>query len=264
MTLEKKILVPLDVSVKTFRELQFVLKNAPLFNWSVFIIVPFENDQPDNKENVDQQLEGIIDQVKRDFPLVEVRGEAIQGSMLQVILDLNTSEHIDLVVSGQYADISHYTTRNIMEGLVEECYMPILVLPESKPIPDLHRIGVMTSFHEDEIESIKLVEQLFDGKLFITVFHIANEGEKDIALERMHEWELDVRGNIKKVDIDFLVIEANRVIDGVASAITEKGIDILVVTSIAETFVKRIISRNYFKEFAQSQLSQPTLFVRCD
>ncbi|MDM8175552.1 MULTISPECIES: hypothetical protein [Olivibacter] len=264
MSGRKKVLIPLNFSVKTFYVLQFVLKKANLFDWSVFIILSFENDKSENKEDIDQKLEHLMRQAKNDFPLVHIRGEAIQGDILQFLLDLNRSEHFDLIVSGQYADILHYASRDLTEGLVEQCYTPVLVLPESQHLPNLRHVGVMTSFHENEIESIKLVEQLFDGKLDITVFHVANEEKKELAYERMREWELDIRGNIEKVDIHFLVVEADTVLEGVKRAINEEDIDVLVVTSIAKTFVKKILSKNLFKELTQVQVMRPTLFVKCD
>lgn len=260
MATEKKILVPVNASMQTFHVLRFVLKNAPLFNWLVIVVLAFETD----KEDVDFELEQLLSGIKSDFPSTKIRGEAIHGDLLEVLLDLNASEHFDLIVSGQYTNVLYYTTANLMEGLVEQCYTPILVLPESQNLLDLRRVGIMTSFHEDEIESIKLVEQLFNGSLFMTVFHVTNENEEDTAFKRMREWELDIRGNIEKNNIEFNVIKADSVLEGVKHIIAEKNLDVLVVTSIAKSFVQKLLSKNLFKELTKTQVMQPTLFVKCD
>ncbi|WP_134090503.1 universal stress protein [Olivibacter sp. XZL3] len=263
MTVEKKVLVPLDFSAKTFHVLQFVLRNAGTFNWSVFVLLSFDNERLDENENIDQAFERLLTQFRSEFPLVKISGEAIRGDLLQMLLEVNTNEHFDLIVSAQYTDVLQYTTRNLMEGLVEQCYTPVLVLPENSDLPDLQRIGVMTSFHEDEIESIKLVEQLFNGKLFVTIFHILEENENERSLERMREWELVVKGNIENSKVGFLVVESESVIEGVRRVIMGERIDLLVVTSISKTFIQKLLSRDLFKELTQTRVMQPTLFIRC-
>lgn len=263
MTVEKKVLVPLDFSAKTFHVLQFVLRNAIAFNWSVFVLLSFGDERLNENENIDQAFERLLSQFRNEFPLVNISGEAIKGDQLQVLLEVSTNEHFDLIVSAQYTDVLQYSTRNLMEGLVEQCYTPVLVLPENSNLRDLNRVGVMTSFHEDEIESIKLVEQLFNGRLFMTIFHILEEKEKARSLERVQEWELVVKGNIENSHIGFLVVESDSVIEGVRQAIVDERIDLLVVTSISKTFIQKLLSRDLFKELTQSQVMQPTLFVRC-
>jgi len=258
------VLVPIDLTEQTQEVAVDILNIAKKFDWTIYFVYPFSQEEMLSEHDPDQSMEELLSSMRAIFSDTLIHGETVQGDLSEVILKISATEEILLIV------LIHEDVKNLKYGalmgqlstLMEKCHTPILTIPDIRTIKGVQHIGLLSSFHTNEIESLEVVDNLFNHLASIIAFHIYDKDAERIN-SQMKQWELDVRGNIRSTHLTFLTYRADDIISGVKSIINEYQLDLLVVTSISKSFIETLFSKNILKEFIHHPLITPTLFIKC-
>lgn len=264
MIAKKTVLVPIDLTERPDEVAARVLNLAQKFDWAIYLVYPFAHEDVLENYDPDQVMEKLIIKMKANFQGITLQGEAVQGDLSDIVLNISEAEEIFLVIliHDDIKNIQRTPLINKLSALMEKCYTPVLTIPDVDSFENLKTIGVMSSFHPDEIESMKLVDDLFNHLIAIVAFHIYTKNAEQVDAQ-MQQWELDVRGNVSSSNFKFITYQADDILSGVESIITARHLDLLVITSISKGFIETLFSKNILKEFINHPLTTPTLFIRC-
>lgn len=258
------VLVPIDLTEQTKEVAINVLNIAQKFNWTIYFVHPFSREEILSEHDPDKSMEELLTSMRAIFSNTLIQGEAVQGDLSEVILNINATEEILLIVliHEDVKSLKYSALMGQLSTLMEKCHTPILTIPDIGKIKGIQHIGLMSSFHASEIESLEVVDNLFNHLASIIAFHIYDKDAERVN-SQMNQWELDVRGNISSTNLTFLIYKSDDIISGLKSIIYEYQLDLLVVTSISKSFVETLFSKNILKELIHHPLITPTLFIKC-
>lgn len=258
------VLVPIDLTEQTQEVATDILNIAKKFDWTIYFVHPFSQEEILSEYDPDQSMEELLTSMRAIFSNTLIQGEAVQGDLSDVVLNISATEEILLIVliHEDVKNLKYSAMMGQLSTLMEKCHTPILTIPDISKIKGIQHIGLMSSFHANEIESLGVVDNLFNHIASIIAFHIYDK-DAEYVNSQMKQWELDVRGNIRSTHLTFLTYKADDIISGVKSIISEYQLDLLVVTSISKSFIETLFSKNILKEFIHHPLITPTLFIKC-
>ncbi|MFC6101679.1 universal stress protein [Olivibacter domesticus] len=258
------VLVPVDLTEQTKEIATEVLNIAQNFSWAIYFVHPFSQEEISSERDPDQSMEELLTSMRTIFSNSMIQGEAVQGDLSDVVVNITATEEITLIilVHDDIKNLQYSTVVGPLSSLMEKCSTPILTIPDINKLKNLRHIGLMSSFHPSEIESLQVVDDLFNHLIAIIAFHIYTKNAEQVNAQ-MQQWELDVAGNVSSNNFKFITYHADDVLSGVESVITAYHLDLLVITSIAKSFIETLFSKNILKEFINHPLITPTLFIKC-
>ncbi len=189
----KKILVPVDYSMYSNNAVHYAiaiaktvhadihlchaLEIAELSHMAGVMMWPMENFS-ELKEDSDEDLRAFIDQLKKDIELStphfpKLTFSSKPGSVKQVIDQLISEEHIDLVVMGLAGagGLDRFLLGSKSKDIIEKTIVPVLLVPKESNYSPFKKIAFATDLSECDLNSIHAIARLFalyDPEILLT------------------------------------------------------------------------------------------------
>lgn len=272
--MNKRILVPTDFSKNAWVAICYAANLAIDKKKSLTILhtfFPFYSGFTSMEHNVkmfeeaEKVVEAEMDLVRKkldeEFPELSYECLCIEGGLSEVIARENKNEAFELIIMGtKGASGLQYTIMGSNTfGVISKTELPVLAVPDKSEY-QLKKVGVLTNYKRSDITVLNQFTNMMGYDFFTDLLHVHEDAD---GLEQAYAeaWRDVVAEEAKLQDVSVKVSRGDRIQEVVNRMMDEEGIDLLLVTNNAKSFIQSLFSRNLVKALAlKPQI--PVLFIK--
>lgn len=272
--MNKRILVPTDFSENAWVAIRYAVSLAIDKKKSLTILhtfFPFYSSFTSMEHNVamfeeaEKVVEAEMDLIRNildeNFPQLDYECLCIEGGFSDVITRENKDEKFGMIVMGtKGASGLRYTIMGSNTfDVINKTKIPVLAVPD-KTVYRLKKVGVLTNYKRSDVTVLNKLTNIVGHDFSTALLHVREDAD---GLEQAYAdaWRDVVMEETKLQDVSVSIKNGERVQEVVNKMMDEEGIDLLLVTNNAKSFIKTLFSRNLVKALAlKPQI--PILFVK--
>ncbi|MCS6824816.1 MAG: universal stress protein [Cytophagaceae bacterium] len=266
----KNILVPTDFSKGADIALEYACEFASKLGAKIVLMhsyhmVPgrriytleqIENLMKQIRQDAENRLKKYVSDVEKKYPSVAIEFVNESGLLFDVIQKTIEEKNIDAIIMGTKgaSGFQEYFVGSNTANVIENCNIPVFVIPEEAHYHPIKKILYATDFEYDDITAIKKLVDLasvYDAE--IEVVHISPGGKYEVSLnEELMNWFKDIaQTQIKYPKLYFKnVIDNTSILSALNTLIKNKNIDLVAMSTTGKTFIKRLFTGSISRKMA--------------
>ncbi|MHC8948996.1 universal stress protein [Sphingobacterium hungaricum] len=280
--MHKNILVPTDFSDNAFYAAKFACNLAieknlgiHLYHFYTSASAGFNDETESDEDDKGQLLQAdltmveIKKQLNNLFPSVEINSTCSRGLLQEKLPKIADQDGYELIVMGTTGDSEK---KSIVYGsntsaISSKSPIPVIAIPNGHEEFNFRKIGLLTNFKTDEIETLIEYIHLIGDIEELYLIHVYKED--DVASEvneRLESWSYNIReiDGVKHVitlsdHISKDDVEMDSISEVVNLMISKNNLDLILVNKTRKSFFDRIFKPSISKEIALD-IKVPTFF----
>lgn len=257
----KNILVPVDFSDASINAFQFALAYAKKTNANVKIVnvfnSPLDVGNPailltlnDQEEQLNKHLQKLIKDHKSDLSNVAVSYEAKLGFAVDEIINLSSSDEVDLIIMGTMGE--HLAIEKVFgtvsSDVSQRAECPVMLIPPKIQFNKFSDILFASDYTATEGQVLDKILKF--AKSFNSALHFVHINDKPNTLETKPEeliFEKVFASKDPETPMYFAEVKDDSVTDGLNKYIQNHNIDLLTVVTHKRTFWERLFHKSTTK-----------------
>lgn len=280
-TMNNALLVPTDFSSNAKLALEYAMRLAERFNWSIHLFhtyFPVRNAlagadfidelQEANLLRKQENMALIEEEFKQRFPTVTLTTACIEGDLTKVTLALIEETPYRLLVMGTKGagKIKGATIGSNTFDLIQHSSIGVLAIPETEHSFKLENLGILTNFKESEFALFRGFINRLNVPMNLILLHAFET--KDLPAEAdVDFWKSKFEHTLLN-EVNYSQEEVVRRLDYnspvprcIERMVKREDVDILLVSYNHKSFFKQLFSKNLTKSIALNP-NVPTYFMR--
>lgn len=281
ITMNNSLLVPTDFSSNAKLALEYAMRLAERFNWSIHLFhtyFPVRNAlagtdfmdelQEANLHRKKEDMMLIEEEFKQKFQTVQLTTACIEGDLTKVTLELIEETPYRLLVMGTKGAgmIKSATIGSNTFDLIQHSPIGVLAIPETERPFKLENLGILTNFKENEFALFRGFINRLGSPMNLFLLHafevkdLPAEADVDFWKSKFEHTLLnEVRYSqeevVRRLDYNSPVPRC------IERMVKREDVDILLASYNHKSFFKQLFSKNLTKAIALNP-SIPTYFMR--
>ncbi|MFK7923628.1 MAG: universal stress protein [Bacteroidia bacterium] len=270
------ILFPTDFSAPANNALRFVLPFAKKLQARIILMhaytvptpimdAPFyawEEEFKRQEALVLQQLESIKETILKDHPELVITSITSMGFPVPSILIAAEKHGTDWIVMGTKgaSGLKKVFLGSVAAQVIGRSKVPVLAIPETEELPEIHRIVYATNYELSEIEALRRITRLaerYDAEVLIA--HVFVE-DGSPPVERWESFEAVVRAQIPYPKLSFKFVPHYELKEALAELLNYTGAEILAMCPQKRSLLDRLFHPSKTKAMAY-QTRTPLLAI---
>lgn len=265
-----KIIVPTDFSENALKAALYACQIAKNCNYSLHLLHCYNSETSifDEKINSKEPTSPIFrgdflmaelkDSLQQKYPSLKIVTECKEGLISEVLPKATSNSNYALIVMGSNGleEKDSPMFGSLTSQVARKSYIPVIAVPNHDIRKSINKIGLLTNFKEDELESLIEFKKHFNGFSEVDLIHVyPNSIEIQDVLAKMDSWckkikEIAEKATINKIlkPINYNDQNSDTIAEIVNNTINEIKYDLVIVTKTRKSFFERWFSRSISKE----------------
>ncbi len=259
----KNILIPIYVSNLNHPTIPFAIQFAERFDWTLHFL--FFVRQENELSGAYARMESWLKEQERKFPELQVAAECVYGNYRESILNQVAIKDAELIIipSAESEEIKELSTKESLVSLIRDCTLPVIAVPDTYEPQSPKRGGLLTNFHPQEVDTIKLMLEITGEKMPLTCLHIYTDEPSEEIEKKLDEWKISVMGNLNAEEIDFVKFRAKNILAGIEDVTKIYDLDLIGVTSHSKSVLTKLFKKDLLEHLLR-YTHIPIVFVKCN
>ena len=251
----KTIVVPTDFSPSADNAMHYAAQLAQVVNGAVVLVHVYQipismNDVPvmmvsvdDLKNNADNGLQRVKDQLQKSFPALDIKTESRLGDVVDEVRDLCDQEKPFAIVVGKHgaSGMERFLFGSTTLSIIRHATVPVISVPESTSTFQIKNIALAIDAKEENTPIQKIKEVIEDLSAKLSVVHI--DTEKSAAK--------DLSVTTPDPGLAYTKIKDSEFVHGIETYVAENKIDMIVIVPHKHSLIERLFFKIHTTELVQ-------------
>lgn len=210
-------------------------------------------------ENMTKNIDELTNtgKIKEEIPF-----EYLSGMPSNILSYLYNTGYFDmLILENENTKVTQYPYQSIKE-IIRDVKCPIWFIPRDEMFGAITKVGYMTDYQPEDIDSIRFIVNVFGQNMMLTAIHVCMEIDFEEELKRSG-FEQIIRDSLSDARFKTTLWKHNRqatLPQMIASYIDSEEFSLIVLLKDNKNFIQRIFYRSFINTLL-SQIKKPVLIL---
>lgn len=277
----KKILVPTDFSENALAATKYACKLAKKKNYAVHLFHCYTSSSAlfdEEKENkgtsiplmkADALMLDLKESLKEEYPEIVFESTCTSGLLSEILPTVGVAPNYALIImgttgAGKGKSLAWGSNTSI---ITSKSSIPVIAVPTSNAEFALNRVGMLTNFKAEELDTLKDYLALVAPISQLDIIHVyKNNRDNEEINEQLHSWSFNIKNlqgteNVESIaqPIQQHDEQMDTIPEVINNIIKSKDYDMIVVTKTRRSFFERLFRTSVSKKIILD-LECPTFF----